>query len=122
MNDNHLIHPNLALAREHFENFAFDRLSSGETATLAIAAPLECEATYQGDAGRPYLPGDTLSDIVANLNKALILCREPAALPSTGRNREHRKRFAQLQRHDLALCIRVCLALLGAGCEAGAQP
>lgn len=122
MNDNHLIHPNLALAREHFENFAFDRLSSGETATLAIAAPLECEATYQGETGRPYLPGDTLGDIVANLNTALILCREQAPLPNTGRNRSDRFCRDVRQRQDLALCIRVCLALLGTGCEAGAQP
>ena len=115
MNDNHLIHPNLALAREHFDKFAQDCF-----ATSAIVETLESK--IEDEAARPSLPGDTLSDIVANLNKALNLCHEPAALPSTGRNRELRQRVTASERNDLALCIRVCLALLGAGCAAGAQP
>jgi hypothetical protein len=117
MNDNHLIHPNLALAREHFEKFAWDCF-----ATLEIVETLESKFEDEGDGPRPSLPGDTLSDIVANLHTALNLCREPAARPSTGRNRELRQRVTASERKDLALCIRVCLALLGAGCSAGAQP
>lgn len=118
MNDNNLIHPNLVLAREYFSRHVeFSEL--WEEATRAIFLSLECKGLCDG---WPYLPGDTLSDIVANLNKALNLCHEPAALPSTGRNRELRQRVTASERNDLALCIRVCLALLGAGCAAGAQP